>query len=235
MQTDAIIFLQNLTVTGQALAAPVTTAETQESTDIVSLLLQSWYIYVPQVILSIVTVYIFAERTMAISKANKAESNFMDRIKDYINQGKLDSAKNLCSTSQTPIARMIEKGIARIGKPLEDINKAIENTGKIEVHKMEKNINVLATIASVAPMLGFLGTVFGVITIFRDIATAGSLQIGTVSHGLYIKMISSAAGLIVGMIAYIGYNTLTTRVGKVVNSMEAHAVEFIDILEQPSN
>jgi serine/threonine protein kinase len=116
-----------------------------------------------------------------------------------------------------------------------DISKAIENTGKLEISKMERNISILATISAVAPMFGFLGTVFGVITIFRDIAEAGSLQIGTVSEGLYLKMISSAVGLIVGMIAYVGYNTLVSRIGKVINKMEANAVEFLDILEQPSN
>ena len=153
----------------------------------------------------------------------------------YINQGKFDSAKNLSSTQSTPMSNMIEKGISRIGKPLEDISKAIENTGKLEISKMERNISILATISAVAPMFGFLGTVFGVITIFRDIAEAGSLQIGTVSEGLYLKMISSAVGLIVGMIAYVGYNTLVSRIGKVINKMEANAVEFLDILEQPSN
>jgi biopolymer transport protein ExbB len=237
MSTDFFIFVQEgLNVGAQAASTAMSAAQPDtEKLKLVNQLAHGWYIYIPQLILSIVTIYIFIERSMAINRADKAEGNFMDKIKDYINQGKLDSAKNLCSTSQTPIARMIEKGISRIGKPLEDINKAIENTGKLEVHKMEKNITILATIASIAPMLGFLGTVFGVITIFHDIAEVGSLQISTVSQGLYLKMISSAAGLIVGMLAYIGYNTLITRVGKVVNKMEAHAVEFIDILEQPSN
>lgn len=172
---------------------------------------------------------------MAINKARKEDPSFMGKIKEYISQGKLDSAKNLCSTQGTPMSFMIEKGISRIGKPLEDISKAIENTGKIQIAKLEKNISMLATISAIAPMFGFLGTVFGVIIIFKDIAAAGSLQIGTVSEGLYLKMISSAVGLIVGMIAYVGYNTLTSRIGKVVNQMESNAVEFLDILEQPTN
>lgn len=233
MSIDFFALVQQGIEVGGSVATPVSTA-TEDPNEITAMLMKGWYIYVPQLILSIVTVYIFVERNMAISRADKDEANFMDRIKEYINQGKLDSAKNLCSTIKTPMARMIEKGITRIGKPLEDITKAVENTGKLEVHKMEKNINILATIASIAPMLGFLGTVFGVITIFHDISEVGSLQIGTVSKGLYLKMISSAAGLIVGMMAYIAYNTLITRVGKVVNKMEAHAVEFVDILEQPS-
>jgi biopolymer transport protein ExbB len=233
MDINLFLFVQDGLSVGNA--APAVNIPQAEEVTVIGQLMKGWYIYVPQLLLSIITVYIFVERTMAISRADKEDGTFMDKIKDYINQGKLDSAKNLCSTNKTPIARMVEKGISRIGKPLDDINKAIENTGKLEVAKMEKNINILATIASIAPMLGFLGTVFGVITIFHDISQVGSLQIGTVSQGLYLKMISSAAGLIVGMMAYISYNTLITRVGKVVNKMEAHAVEFIDILEQPSN
>lgn len=198
-------------------------------------LIKGWYIYLPQLIMSVIAVYIIIERTLTVNRADKEEANFMIKIKEYISQGKLDSAKNLCSTSQTPVARMIEKGISRIGKPLEDIKKAIENVGKLETAKLDRNVSVLATISGIAPVFGFLGTVFGVIIIFRDIAEAGSLQIGTVSEGLYLKMISSAVGLIVFIIAYVGYNTLVTRINKVVNKMEAHAVEFMDILEQPTN
>lgn len=228
------IFLQeNLTVAGSS-ALPAA-AEAEDKFSLINLLIEGWYIYVPQLILSIVAVSIFMERSMAINKARKEDPSFMGKIKEYISQGKLDSAKNLCSTQGTPMSFMIEKGISRIGKPLEDISKAIENTGKIQIAKLEKNISMLATISAIAPMFGFLGTVFGVIIIFKDIAAAGSLQIGTVSEGLYLKMISSAVGLIVGMIAYVGYNTLTSRIGKVVNQMESNAVEFLDILEQPTN
>ena len=198
-------------------------------------LIMGWYIYVPQLIMSVIAVYVIIERTLTVNKADKEELNFMNKIKEYVSQGKLDSARNLCSTSQTPTARMIEKGISRIGRPLDDIKKAIENVGKLETAKLDKNVNILATIAGIAPVFGFLGTVFGVIIIFRDIAEAGSLQIGTVSEGLYLKMISSAVGLIVFIIAYVGYNTLVTRINKIVNKMESNAVEFMDILEQPSN
>jgi biopolymer transport protein ExbB len=203
--------------------------------DIMEQLMKGWYIYIPQLIMSVVAVYIIIERSLLVGKADKEEANFMAKIKEYISQGKLDSARNLCGTSQTPVARMIEKGVSRIGKPVEEIKKAIENVGKLETAKLERNVNILATIAGIAPVFGFLGTVFGVITIFRDIAEAGSLQIGTVSEGLYLKMISSAVGLIVFIIAYVGYNTLVTRIGKVVNKMESNAVEFMDILEQPTN
>ena len=198
-------------------------------------LMKGWYIYVPQLIMSVIAVYVIIERTLTVGRADKEEANFMEKIKEYVSQGKLDSARNLCGTSQTPVARMIEKGISRIGKPMEDIKKAIENVGKLETAKLDRNVAILATIAGIAPVFGFLGTVFGVIVIFRDIAEAGSLQIGTVSEGLYLEMISSAVGLIVFMIAYVGYNTLVTRINKVVNKMEANAVEFMDILEQPTH
>ena len=198
-------------------------------------LMKGWYIYVPQLIMSVIAVYVIIERTLTVGRADKEEANFMEKIKEDVSQGKLDSARNLCGTSQTPVARMIEKGISRIGKPMEDIKKAIENVGKLETAKLDRNVAILATIAGIAPVFGFLGTVFGVIVIFRDIAEAGSLQIGTVSEGLYLKMISSAVGLIVFMIAYVGYNTLVTRINKVVNKMEANAVEFMDILEQPTH
>lgn len=198
-------------------------------------LIKGWYIYIPQLIMSFLAVYVIIERTLTVNRADKEEANFMAKIKEYVSQGKLDSARNLCNTSQTPVARMIEKGISRIGKPMDDIKKAIENVGKLETAKLDRNVSILATIAGIAPVFGFLGTVFGVIIIFRDIAEAGSLQIGTVSEGLYLKMISSAVGLIVFIIAYVGYNTLVTRINKVVNKMEAHAVEFMDILEQPTN
>lgn len=197
-------------------------------------LMKGWYIYLPQLLMSVIAVYVIIERTLTVNRADKEEASFMQSIKEYINQGKLDSAKNLCSTSGTPTARMIEKGISRIGKPVEDIKKAIEMVGKLETAKLDRNVSILATIAGIAPVFGFLGTVFGVIVIFRDIAEAGSLQIGTVSEGLYLKMISSAVGLIVFMIAYIGYNHLVTRINKVVNKMEANAVEFLDVLEQPT-
>lgn len=220
---SAILFLQ----------APV--AASSEKLSITELVLKGWYIYIPLLIMSVITIYIFVERWLTVAKANKEDANFMTNIKQYINQGKLDSAKNLCATTNTPVARMIGKGIARIGKPLEDIKGAIENSGKLEISNLEKNTSILAIIASIAPMFGFLGTVIGVITIFHDISNVGKIEIGVVSQGLYIKMISSAAGLVVGMLAYVAYNTLVTRIGRLVNTMESHAVEFVDILDEPMN
>lgn len=235
---DILFFLQEHLSNVQETSSAVSATGGHEpagNLDIMEQLIKGWYIYVPQLIMSIIAVYVIIERTLTVNRADKEEANFMTKIKEYVSQGKLDSAKNLCSTSQTPVARMIEKGISRIGRPIEDIKKAIENVGKLETAKLDKNVNILATIAGIAPVFGFLGTVFGVIIIFRDIAREGSLQIGTVSEGLYLKMISSAVGLIVFIVAYVGYNTLVTRINKVVNKMEAHAVEFTDVLEQPTN
>ena len=157
----------------------------------------------------------------------------MNQIRDYVHSGNIDSAKALCRNTNTPVSRMIEKGIMRLGKPVKEIEGAIENVGKLEIFKMEKNMNILNSISGIAPMFGFLGTIFGVIKIFYQIAQQNSLEINTISGGLYVKMISSASGLLVGMIAYAAYHYLTFMIDRVINRMEVNAVEFIDLLEEP--
>ena len=158
----------------------------------------------------------------------------MPKIKEYVSQGKLDSAKNLCSTSNTPVARMIEKGISRIGKDMSDIKAAIENVGKLEIYNLERNVSFLATTSGAAPMLGFLGTVIGMVGVFNSIKVNGP-DLGMMGGDMMLAMITTVVGLIVGIIAYISYNTLVSRIGKVIHKMEARAVEFMDILEQPGN
>lgn len=181
-----------------------------------------------------VGLYIYFERFFAIKAASKVDKNFMDRIKDYVSNGKLDAAKSLCDSKNTPTARLIKKGITRIGKPLEDINTAIETAGKLEVYQLEKNVSVLATIAGAAPMIGFLGTVIGMIVAIHEIANAGGqIDIKMLSDGLYTAMTTTVAGLIVGIIAYITYNHLVVRTDKVVYQMEAKSVEFLDLLNEP--
>ncbi|MFN6378956.1 MAG: MotA/TolQ/ExbB proton channel family protein, partial [Flavobacteriales bacterium] len=173
---DLLFFLQdNLTVGGQAASNAVNLpdAPVEEGINWLNEFIKGAYIYVPQIILSIAAVYIFFERTQAINKAMKEEGNFMEKIKEYINQGKLDSARNLCATTQTPVARMIEKGIMRIGKDMSDIKAAIENVGKLEIYNLEKNVSFLATSSGAAPMLGFLGTVIGMVGVFRSIQVNG--------------------------------------------------------------
>jgi biopolymer transport protein ExbB len=186
-------------------------------------------------VLSIISVYIFVERYAAISKGSKEEKNFMNNIRDFIHDGRIDSAVTLCRNNASPIARMIEKGLARIGKPLNDINTAIENSGKLEVSRLEKNIAGLATIAGAAPMLGFLGTVMGMIRAFYDMSMAGNnIDIALLSTGIYQAMVTTVAGLIVGIIAYVCYNVLVSRVEKLVFILEARATEFMDVLHEPS-
>ncbi len=186
-------------------------------------------------ILSFLTVYIYIERFLTISKAAKEDPNFMNQIKDYILDGKIDSAKNLCASNNSPVARMIEKGISRIGKPLTDIATAIENTGKLELYKLEKNLATLATIAGAAPMIGFLGTVIGMILAFHEMAAAGgNIDVEMLAEGIYTAMVTTVAGLVVGIMAYMGYNTLVAKVEKVVFLMEARTTEFMDILHEPA-
>ncbi|PQJ81076.1 MotA/TolQ/ExbB proton channel family protein [Polaribacter glomeratus] len=186
------------------------------------------------VVLLAVALYIYFERFFAIKSASKVDKNFMNQIKDYVSNGKLESANSLCKSTDTPTARLIGKGISRIGKPLDDINTAIETAGKLEIYQLEKNVSVLATIAGVAPMIGFLGTVIGMIVAIHAIANAGGqIDIKMLSDGLYTAMTTTVAGLIVGIIAYITYNHLVVRTNKVVYQMEAKSVEFLDLLNEP--
>ncbi|WP_158974361.1 MotA/TolQ/ExbB proton channel family protein [Cellulophaga sp. L1A9] len=181
-----------------------------------------------------VALYIYFERIFAIKAASKIDKNFMNQIRDHVSNGKLEAAKLLCAQTDSPVARLTEKGISRIGKPLEDINKAIENAGTLEVYKLEKNVSILATVAGAAPMIGFLGTVIGMILAFHEMASSGGqAEMGSLASGIYTAMTTTVAGLIVGIIAYIGYNHLVNRTDKVVHSMEANAVDFLDLLNEP--
>jgi biopolymer transport protein ExbB len=192
------------------------------------------WIMIPIAILSIIAVYIFVERYFAVRKAAQTDENFMNRIKDYIYDGKIESALALCRSTDSPIARMIEKGIQRIGRPLSDINTAIENVGRLEVFKLERGLPALATAAGGAPMLGFLGTVTGMVKAFYDMSMAGNnIDIKILSAGIYEAMVTTVAGLLVGIIAYFAYNILVASVEKVVNDLEAHTTEFMDLLNEP--
>ncbi len=185
-------------------------------------------------VLLFVACYIYFERLFAIKAASKIDKNFMNQIRDHVTNGKLDAAKMLCAQTDSPVARLTEKGVSRIGKPLDDINTAIENAGTLEVYKLEKNVSVLATVAGAAPMIGFLGTVIGMILAFHEMATSGGqAEMGSLAAGIYTAMTTTVAGLIVGIIAYIGYNHLVNRTDKVVHKMEANAVEFLDLLNEP--
>ena len=185
-------------------------------------------------VLLFVALYIYFERLFAIKAASKIDKNFMNQIRDHVTNGKLEAAKLLCAQTDSPVARLTEKGVSRIGKPLDDINTAIENAGTLEVYKLEKNVSILATVAGAAPMIGFLGTVIGMILAFHEMATSGGqAEMGSLASGIYTAMTTTVAGLIVGIIAYIGYNHLVNRTDKVVHKMEANAVEFLDLLNEP--
>jgi len=191
-------------------------------------------IMIPIGILFAVAIYIFIERYITIHKASSNEGNFMNDIQEMIESEKIDKALLLCKKNDLPIARMVEKGIKRMGRPIKEIEESIEIVGKFEVYELEKGLPILAVIAGIAPMFGFLGTILGVIKIFFDISQTSDVSIGAVSAGLYVKMVSSASGLIVGILAYVFYNWLNIKVGKIVNKMERNAMNFIDFLQEPN-
>jgi biopolymer transport protein ExbB len=185
-------------------------------------------------VLSVLMVYLFVDRWSAIKRASKLDDKFMRDIKDFIAAGNMQSALNTCERSDTPVARMIAKGIKRIGKPLSDISASIENQGKLEIQQLERNMPYLATIAGGAPMIGFLGTVIGMILSFREMANAGAgVQVDMLAEGIYVALTTTVAGLIVGIIAYFAYNYLVMRVESVIYKMEVSATEFLDLLHEP--
>lgn len=222
-----------LQITQNSMQAPTAAAPTTQTITLWEMAEKGGPILIPIGILSVIAFYIFFERYFTIKRFSRIDMNFMHQIKDHVHTGNIDAAKALCRNTNSPVSRMIEKGIMRLGKPVKEIESAIENVGKLEVYKMEKNLNILSSISGLAPMFGFLGTIFGVIKIFYQIAQQNSLEINTISGGLYVKMISSASGLLVGMIAYAGYHYLSHMIDRVVNKMEINAVEFIDLLEEP--
>lgn len=205
-----------------------------QSLSVIDLAIKGGFMMVPIAVLWVLAIYLFIERILTINKANEDPDAFMSRVKELVLRGDINGAKVLCSQNQTPVARMIEKGIARIGSPLKTIEASIENVGKIEVFKLEKNLPTLATIAGSAPMMGFLGTVIGMVEAFISISQEeGSVSPKLLSSGIYTAMITTVAGLIVGIIAYLAYNYLISRVQKVIHKMEYTSIDFIDLLQEP--
>jgi biopolymer transport protein ExbB len=216
-----------------AMPLPTPAAPAQASLSMLDLIIKGGYIMIPMGILSVITLYFFFERLMTISKAARMDRNFMNNIKDYIHNGNMDAAKALCRNTTAPAARMIEKGISRIGKPMKEIEESMESVGKLEINRLEKNLSVLSLIGRIAPILGFIGTIAGVIKIFYDISLQDNISIGAISSGLYQKMITSASGLVIGLMAFIGYYILNAMLDKTINKMETASVEFIDLLHGP--
>ena len=209
---------------------------TQAQINVFDLALKGGVIMIPLLLLSMLAVYILIVRIKAIRRAGKEDVTFMNRIKDYIHEGKIDSALNLCRQENTPSARMIEKGITRLGRPMSDVLVAIENVGNLEVAKLEKGMVWMATIAAGAPMIGFLGTVTGMVRAFFDMANAGAnVDITLLSGGIYEALVTTVAGLIVGIVALFAYNYLVAQIDSVVSKMEARTMEFLDLLNEPTN
>lgn len=201
---------------------------------ITDLLIKGGWVMIPILSLSVIGSYIFIERYIVIRKASKDPAKLLLQVKKYVSEGQLDTAISVCQNNDTPLGRMLLKGLSRLGRPIKDIEAAIENVGKLEVSKLERNIGILGIIAGIAPMFGFLGTIFGVIRIFYQISLENNINIGTISGGLYEKMITSATGLLIGIVAYVGHHILNIMVDKVILKIETDAVEFIDLLEEPA-
>lgn len=193
-----------------------------------------WFIMGPLALMSLVTVYVVIERSMVLRKALREEKDFMPKMRDYIHEGKIDSAKNLCATSGSPGARMVSKGIQRMGMPAREIEGAMETVGRIEITQLERGITLLSLFAKLAPMFGFIGTIIGVIKIFYDISLTDNISISVISEGLYQKMVTSAAGLIVGIIAFVGYHIVSSLLDRVLSRMENTSMEFMDLLHEPT-
>jgi biopolymer transport protein ExbB len=226
-------FLQ-VTDTLAQTAASATDANKDGNISLVELLTLGGWIMIPLAILFVATIFVFFERLIAIRKASRIEGNFMNIIRDHIVNGNVTAARSFAKNTNNPVARIIDKGIQRLGKPIDTIEKSMENVGKLELYLMERNLSVLSLIAGIAPMFGFLGTIVGMFKLFYTLAATGDFTIQTMANGIYTKMITSASGLIIGLLAYIAHNYLSTQVDKTANKMEASSAEFIDILQEPT-
>lgn len=216
-------------------AAASAAATAQNSISLWDLCLKGGVLMIPIALLLLISIYFFIERWIVIARANRHDSSFMHRIKDYIHEGEIESAQNLCRQTNTPYARLIAKGISRIGRPTNDVLAAIENTGNIEVSRLSKGLPWLATTAAGAPMLGFLGTVIGMVQAFYQIASSGSsADIAQFSNGIYTALVTTVAGLIVGVIALFAYNILVAKINSVMTSLEGKTMEFMDLLNEPA-
>jgi biopolymer transport protein ExbB len=205
-----------------------------QSISVLDLAIQGGFMMVPIFLLSVIAIYLFFERLTIINKANQSPEQFMNKVKESVLRGDINGAKILCAQQDSPVGRMIQKGLSRIGSPLKNIEASIENVGKLEIFKLEKNLSSIATIAGAAPMMGFLGTVIGMVEAFIAIAQEeGSVSPKLLSSGIYTAMITTVAGLVVGIMAYLAYNFLVTRVQKVIHKMEYTSIEFIDLLQEP--
>lgn len=225
-------FLQVDSLTGSAQS--VSNIAATKDINILDLLSKGGVLMIPLAILFVAAIFVFIERLIYIRKASKIEDNFMNIIRDNIITGNVTAARSLAKNTNNPVARIIDKGLQRIGKPIDAIEKSMENVGKLEMYKMERNLNILSLIAGIAPMFGFLGTIIGMFQLFFRLASTGEFTIQSMADGIYTKLISSAVGLMIGLLAYIAYNYLNTQIDKTGNKMEASSAEFVDILQEPT-
>ncbi|MCU0375634.1 MAG: MotA/TolQ/ExbB proton channel family protein [Chitinophagaceae bacterium] len=229
-----IYFLQAITnESSQAAIEASKVVNSDTSVSLWGLLWKGGPLMIPLALLFAATIFFFVERLLAIRKAGKLENNFMNIIRDHIMNGNISAARSYAKNTDHPVARIVDKGIQRIGKPIEAIERSMENVGRLELYNLEKNINVLSVIAGMAPMFGFLGTIIGMVQMFYEINTTGKFELNTIAGGIYVKMITSATGLIIGLLAYLLYNYLNTQVDKTANRMEVASADFLDLLQEP--
>jgi biopolymer transport protein ExbB len=212
----------------------IDTASTAKGVSLIELLTLGGWIMIPLSALFLITVFVFFERYLSIRKASAIDNNFMNIIRDHIVNGNVTAARSFAKNMANPVARIIDKGIQRLGKPIENIERSMENVGKLEIYNLERNLSVLSLVAGIAPLLGFLGTIIGMFQLFYSLATGGDFTIQTMANGIYTKVITSAAGLIIGLLAYVAHNFLTTQVDKTAYKMESASAEFLDILQEPT-
>ncbi|WP_290791144.1 MotA/TolQ/ExbB proton channel family protein [Flavihumibacter sp. UBA7668] len=229
-----LFLLQIADTAKQMVEGAQATANENKDLSMINLLFQGGPLMIPLFLLFIIAVYFFFERYLAINKASKIDENFMSIIKDHILSGNVAAARSLAKNTNNPVARIIDKGIQRIGKPIDAIEKSMENVGRLEMYKMERNLSVLSLISGIAPMFGFLGTIVGMVQLFYGISSTGEYTLSTIASGIYVKMITSATGLIIGLLSYVGHSFLNAQVDKTVNRMEVASSDFIDTLQEPT-
>ncbi|MEO5998272.1 MAG: MotA/TolQ/ExbB proton channel family protein [Chitinophagaceae bacterium] len=217
-----------------SVSAPINTISTEAHMNIFDLLYNGGVLMIPLALLLVLAIFFFFERLIAIKNASRVDPNFMNIIRDHVTTSNVTAARSLAKNTNNAVAKIIDKGIQRIGKPIDAIEKSMENVGRLEVYKMERNLSVLSLVYGIAPMFGFLGTIFGMLQLFYNINATGEFTPAAIAGGIYTKMITSASGLIIGLLAYVGYNFLNSQITKTVNKMEVASAEFIDILMEPT-
>jgi biopolymer transport protein ExbB len=214
--------------------AAATTPVPKKEIHLIDLLVQAGWIMIPLALLSIATIYVFVERWMAIKKATEIDGNFMNIIRDNILSGNVTAARNFARNTANPVGRIIDKGLQRIGKPIDSIENSMENVAQLEMYKLERNVNILSVISKIAPIFGFIGTLVGLMQLFFNINATGEYELSTIAGGIYTKLITSITGLMIGLVAYMLHNILHTQVEKALNKMEASAADFLDVLQEPT-